>query len=96
MSNNCACRPEEKNSVTNDQNIRLGGVEQPLRLVAFIDSAIGIGYHFVARVHHQNVKEITEIYKERWQIELFCMWIMQNLTIKTFLCATNNAVLTQG
>ena len=81
--------------ITNDQNIRLKGVEQPLRLVAYTDPATGIDYRFVTNAHHLKAKEVTEIYKERWQIELFFKWIKQNLKIKTFLGSTSNAVLTQ-
>ena len=81
--------------ITNDQTIRLKGVEQPLRLVAYTDPATGIEYRFVTNAHHLKAKEITEIYKERWQIELFFKWIKQNLKIKTFLGTTSNAVLTQ-
>jgi hypothetical protein len=81
--------------VTNDQTIRLKGVQQPLRLVAYTDPATSIEYRFVTNAHHLKAKEITEIYKERWQIELFFKWIKQNLKIKTFLGTTSNAVLTQ-
>lgn len=81
--------------ITNDQTIRLKGVEQPLRLVAYTDPATGIEYRFVTNAHHLKAKEITQIYKERWQIELFFKWIKQNLKIKTFLGTTSNAVLTQ-
>jgi hypothetical protein len=81
--------------VTNDQTIRLKGVEQPLRLVAYTDPATGIDYRFVTNAHHLKAKEIAEIYKERWQIELFFKWIKQNLKITTFLGTTSNAVLTQ-
>jgi hypothetical protein len=38
---------------------------------------------------------ITQIYKARWQIELFFKWIKQNLKIKSFLGTSKNAVLTQ-
>jgi hypothetical protein len=81
--------------ITNDQTIRLKGVDQPLRLVAYTDPATGIDYRFVTNAHHLKAKEITEIYKERWRIELFFKWIKQNLKIKTFLGTTSNAVLTQ-
>ncbi|WP_028316533.1 IS4 family transposase, partial [Desulfatibacillum aliphaticivorans] len=36
-----------------------------------------------------------DIYKDRWQIELFFKWIKQNLRIKSFLGNSRNAVLTQ-
>ncbi len=41
------------------------------------------------------VQEIAELYKRRWQIELFFKWIKQNLKLKHFLGASENAVRTQ-
>lgn len=38
---------------------------------------------------------IAELYKERWEIELFFKWIKQNLRIKKFLGVSENAVKTQ-
>ena len=38
---------------------------------------------------------ISELYKERWEIELFFKWIKQNLRIKKFLGKSENAVKTQ-
>jgi len=42
-----------------------------------------------------SAKQIADIYKDRWQIELFFKWIKQNLKIKTFLGTSKNAVMTQ-
>ena len=70
-------------------------MEQPLRLVAFTDPETGGDYRFVTNAHHLKAREISEIYKERWKIELFFKWIKQNLKIKTFLGTSANAVLTQ-
>ena len=81
--------------VTNDQAIRLKGVQQPLRLVAYTDPETGVDYRFVTNAHYLKAREIAEIYKERWKIELFFKWIKQNLKIKTFLGTSANAVLTQ-
>lgn len=39
--------------------------------------------------------EIAELYKQRWQIELFFKWIKQNLKIKKFIGRSENAVKTQ-
>jgi len=81
--------------VTNDQQIKLKGIDEPLRLVAYTDLATGQEYRFVTNAHHLKAAEIAEIYKERWQIEQFFKWIKQNLKIKTFLGTSRNAVLTQ-
>ena len=38
---------------------------------------------------------ITELYRCRWQVELFFKWIKQNLRIKTFYGTSENAVKAQ-
>lgn len=38
---------------------------------------------------------IVDLYRQRWQVELFFKWIKQHLRIKTFLGASENAVKTQ-
>ncbi len=40
-------------------------------------------------------EHIAELYKQRWQIELFFKWIKQNLKIRHFLGTSENAVRTQ-
>ena len=44
---------------------------------------------------NRSPEEIAELYKQRWQIELFFKWIKQNLKIKKFLGKSENAVKTQ-
>ena len=44
---------------------------------------------------HLPAQTIADIYKERWQIELFFKWVKQNLKFKTFLGTSANAVMTQ-
>ena len=38
---------------------------------------------------------IADLYRQRWQVELFFRWIKQHLRIKTFLGTSENAVKTQ-
>jgi putative transposase len=42
-----------------------------------------------------TAKTSADIYKARWQIELFFKWIKQNLKIKSFVGTSKNAVMTQ-
>lgn len=51
--------------------------------------------HLVTNDHRRSAVEIAELYKERWQIELFFKWIKQNLKIKSFLGRSENAVKIQ-
>ncbi len=52
-------------------------------------------YIYLTNNFELSAKQIADIYKDRWQIELFFKWIKQNLKIKTFLGTSKNAVMTQ-
>ncbi|BCO08950.1 hypothetical protein GF1_13260 [Desulfolithobacter dissulfuricans] len=89
-------RPGRKpTGVSVDQAILLGDIPKPLRLIVYQDPDTGKEFRFVTNADHLDARTITELYKERWQIELFFKWIKQNLKIKTFLGTSRNAVLTQ-
>jgi hypothetical protein len=66
-----------------------------LRLVTYHDEVHNKTYHFLTNNFLFSAKTIADIYKARWQIELFFKWIKQHLKIKTFLGTSKNAVLTQ-
>lgn len=42
-----------------------------------------------------SAQEIADLYKQRWQIELFFKWVKQNLKIKHFIGTSENAIRTQ-
>jgi len=66
-----------------------------LRLVGFLDPETGKELRFLTNNFALAASTIAQVYKARWQIELFFKWIKQNLKIKSFLGTTKNAVLTQ-
>lgn len=68
---------------------------EDLRLVTYYDKEHDKLYQFLTNNFKLSAKTIAEIYKARWQIELFFKWIKQHLEIKTFLGTEKNAVLTQ-
>ena len=68
---------------------------EPLRIVGHTDPETGKYYEFLTNNFTLAAKTIADIYKSRWQIELFFKWIKQNLKIKSFLGTTSNAVLSQ-
>lgn len=49
----------------------------------------------VTNDHKRSAEEIAELYRQRWQIELFFKWIKQNLKIKKYLGRSENAVKMQ-
>lgn len=86
--------------LTSDQTIQLTGAKADncpvaLRRVGFKDAETGIQYYFLTNNFDLAARTIAEIYKARWQIELFFKWIKQNLKIKSFLGTSRNAVMTQ-
>ena len=66
-----------------------------LRLVGYFDHEKNKTYLFLTNNFSLAAITIAQIYKARWNIELFFKWIKQNLKIKTFLGTSKNAVLSQ-
>jgi len=83
-----------------DQTIVLTGSKgrlcpHPLRRVGYRDPQTKKHYVFLTNNFKLSAKTIADIYKERWQIEIFFRWIKQNLKIKAFIGNSRNAVMTQ-
>lgn len=81
--------------IKTDRELFLGEIVTPLRLIEYTDPETGVEYRFVTNAVHLPAKTVADLYKERWQIELFFKWIKQNLRVKSFLGTSKNAVLTQ-
>ena len=83
-----------------DQTIVLTGPKghlcpHPLRRIGYRDPETKKHYVFLTNNFKLSAKTIADIYKERWQIEIFFRWIKQNLKIKAFVGNSRNAVMTQ-
>ena len=65
------------------------------RLLPTRDLETGKHYVFITNQFNWSAQTIADIYKQRWQVELFFKWIKQNLKIKAFLGTSENAVMTQ-
>ena len=87
--------------LTCDQRIEFTAVKAsrqcsiPLRRIGYRDAETGKHYVFLTNNLKLAAKTIADIYKARWQVELFFKWIKQNLKIKSFIGTSNNAVMTQ-
>jgi len=68
---------------------------EKLRLVEYIDEQTNKKFTFLTNNFQLSADTIAQIYKSRWQIEIFFKWIKQNLKIKSFLGTSKNAVLSQ-
>jgi putative transposase len=92
---------DKRKGLTSDQTITFRGkltarkCPIPLRRVGYRDAESGKQYYFLTNNFKLAAKTIADIYKSRWQVELFFKWIKQNLKIKSFVGTSKNAVLTQ-
>ena len=68
---------------------------EQLRRIRYYDEKNKKEYTYLTNNFDLTAKQVADIYKDRWQIELFFKWIKQNLKIKTFLGTSQNAVMTQ-
>ena len=86
-----------KTGVTSDHIIEVISDKTPLRLrrIGYRDPESGKRYEFLTNHFRLSPKTIADIYKERWQIELFFKEIKQNLRIKSFIGNSENAVMIQ-
>ena len=66
-----------------------------LRLVRFYDEEQNREFMFLTNAFHLTALEVANLYKNRWQIELFFKWLKQHLKIKKFWGTTENAVRIQ-
>ena len=84
-----------------DQSIRLTGQNSVrsypamLRRIKFNQPETGKRFVFLTNNFSLSALTITELYRLRWQVELFFKWIKQNLRIKTFYGTNENAIKTQ-
>lgn len=84
-----------------DQIIRLTNYQsaknypEKLRRVKYFDKDTKRYYVFLTNNFHISALAVANLYKYRWQIELFFKWIKQHLRIKSFWGYSANAVKTQ-
>ena len=95
-------RPVDKTTgLRCDQTVRLTGVKSPddypqyLRYVVFYDEKTDKRLGFFTNNFELPALLIAQLYKCRWQVELFFKWIKQHLRIKAFFGTNENAVKTQ-
>jgi hypothetical protein len=66
-----------------------------LRRIGYRDPESGNVYYYLTNRFTLSARTIAEIYRARWQVELFFKWIKQHLRIKTFIGTSHNAVMSQ-
>ncbi len=94
------CRRLPKN-VISDARIQLTGFypsqryPEQLRLVRYWDDEQKREFMFLTNAFELSALQIAELYRNRWQIELFFKWLKQHLKIKKFWGTSENAVRIQ-
>lgn len=66
-----------------------------LRLVRYYDEEQDREFMFLTNAMNLTAQQMADLYKNRWQIELFFKWLKQHLKIKKFWGTTENAVRIQ-
>lgn len=104
LKGNAATWVKERYEVDSDSNVvyhdlvTIGSGKKKtknfFRYIELIDED-GKTVRFVTNVMNKTIDEITEIYRLRWQIELFFKWIKQNLKVKHFYATSENSIITQ-
>src|SRR6266542_4323916 len=92
---------DKSTGVRSDQTVILSSYESAsvypdaLRRVSYVDPETGKRLKFLTNNFALPPLTIAQIYKQRWQVELFFKWIKQHLRIKAFYGTSENAVKTQ-
>ena len=91
---------DESCGLLGDYIIRLTGMKSaklypmPLRMVEYCDPESGEELRFITNNLDISALEVTNIYRNRWQIEVFFKWVKQNIVVKTMWGYSENAVKT--
>jgi hypothetical protein len=92
---------EKSTGLQCDQIIVLTGYQsqkqypEQLRRVRYFDSELDKRFVFLTNNFIVEAKTVADIYRCRWQVELFFKWIKGHLRIKAFYGTSENAVKTQ-
>lgn len=84
-----------------DQTVVLTGdatsesYSEKLRRIKYLDPETGKRFVFLTNNFVLEPRTVADLYKCRWQVELFFKWIKQHLRIKSFFGTSENAVKTQ-
>jgi transposase len=92
---------DRSTGVRSDQTVVLGTIQsaqaypEALRRISYVDAETNNHLTFSTNNFTLPALTIAQIYKCRWQVELFFKWIKQHLRIKAFYGTSQNAVKTQ-
>jgi len=67
----------------------------PLRRIRYHDVQTSKTFNFLTNNFAIPAQTVADLYRYRWQVELFFKWIKQHLRIKSFFGTPENAVKSQ-
>ena len=88
-------------NILSDAEIELTGYyphqyyPESLRFIRYWDNESNKEFTYLTNAKHLTAQQISNLYKNRWQVELFFKWLKQHLKIKKFWGTTENAVRIQ-
>ena len=90
--------PDAESGIIEDARIRVTGYKssklypEDMRFVRVYDPVNDTIVDFISNNFEVSALEITNIYRHRWDIEVFFKWIKQNIVVKTLWGYSENAV----
>ena len=97
----CVREVDRSTGLKSDSTILLRGPKSsqlypdPLRRIRYYAADIDKNFVFLTNNFNLPALTVAQLYRCRWQVELFFKWIKQNLRIKAFYGTSDNAVKTQ-
>jgi IS4 transposase len=101
LQNNIVSDEQRTKGVCADQRIILGRGTQKstlrikVRLITYQDPLSGKLFQFLTNNNHFNASTVADLYKDRWQIELFFKRFKQHNPLRYFLGDNENAIKIQ-
>ena len=92
---------DRSTALRSDQTIRFNGTTasklwpEPMRRVSIFDAEHHRRLAFWTNLWDLPAATVAELYRQRWQIELFFRWLKHGLRIQTFYGTSDNAVRLQ-
>lgn len=92
---------DKSTGIISDERIKLTGLHtakwypEELRMVTYEDYATNKVYRFLINNMEYEPLTISELYRERWNVELYFKWIKQHLHIKSFYGTSEYAIYLQ-
>ena len=90
--------PDEKSCILDDSRIKTTGSKsgslypEEMRFIRIYDPGCDDIIDFISNNFEVSALEISNLYRHRWDIEVFFKWIKQNITVKTLWGYSENAV----